>query len=133
MCLPEINEVKMKDISLYSSLLIILVSCAHGNFGYYNRDTNNTYSLRVGGAVENPKYTLRKGAYELCKKNHRYGGFKLLQNERKSGGMGSWTDARVRCTGKKDSFLEKNYSQDKGTFIEYESNSDEFEKKYEIK
>lgn len=122
----------MKAFNLFL-IFIVFTGCAHKNGGFYNRDTSNTYSVHVGGAIPDPKYTLQRGAYEICKKNHGQGGYELLKNDWEYGESGgSAIKARFKCTGKNDKFLEGKFLNEKSVFTEFESPLGGFEKKYEI-
>ena len=127
-----IKDIYMK-ISFLLLLLVSLSGCAHKNGGFYNRDNKDTYTIQVGGAVPNPKYSFQRGVYEICKKNHGEGGHELLKNDQKSGDMGaSWIEGRFKCTEKKDKYLDDKFQNDDHSFKELESPVNEFEKKYEI-
>lgn len=89
--------------------------------------------MQVGGAVKDPKYTFQRGAYELCKKNHKAGGHEVIKKDWKYGEMGSsWIEGRIKCTGKRDDFLSNKFKGRKGSFSEQESPLQSFDIKYSL-
>jgi hypothetical protein len=123
----------MKKLIYIYSVLLIAQGCAHQSGGFYNRENKNTYSVMVGGAVNQPKYSLQRGVYSICKKNHKHGGYEILKNDWKYGDMGSSSiEARVKCTGEKDDFLDNKFKNDPNKYIETKSHIDRYEREFQL-
>ncbi len=109
-----------------------LTGCAsHGNSGVYNRDTKDTYSLQVGGAVKDPEYTFQRGSYEICKSKNK-SGVEILEKSWKSYGQGSWIEGRIKCTGPADSYLESKFKDNSDQYSEEPSSVGGFEKEFSL-
>src|SRR5690242_921501 len=116
--------------TLIASLILLLTGCAsmglHPRGGFYSRETNDTYAVFVGGAVEDEEFSFLRGSYELCQRDHK-SGFKILQ--RSSDEYGS-VDARIQCIGPIDPYLKEQYKNRPMEFRDEPSSVERFQKEY---
>lgn len=123
----------MKSLIIISLMSLFLTSCAHKNGGYYSRENQDTYRLMIGGAVENPEYSFQRGAYEICKNGHDFGGFSILEKKwNVYEGGGSAINGRILCTGKDDSFLSAKFEKDKTKYQETDFDLLGYEKEFQL-
>ena len=85
--------------------LVDMTSCAHAVGGYFVRRTPDSFSLFVGATAADKNDSFYKGAYLICRDDHRMG----FEVDRKSLDQFGDLVARITCKGKLDPSLEEKY------------------------